>query len=211
MSAAKGAKKYIRDYLVQQNRPFNVVNLHLNLNMKGLTKNGLKLVLDSLVKENQVSEKAFGKTAIYWANQALFAEDAANLNQIDTEATAAVANVRALQQRAKSVTASHAKDKASLTDSAIAALLPKLEQDYVMRQRRLEQLGTLGTVDPNAKSKLEKKVKKYKTLRTKIRRAVMDFLGNLSEHQNKKLSKVISDIGIETDKEACPDVDFTKI
>ena len=179
--------------------------------MKGLTKNGLKLVLESLVKENQVSEKVFGKTSIFWANQALFAEDAANLNQIDMEATAAVANVRTLQQRAKSLTENHAKGKASLTDSAIVALLPKLEQDLKMRKSRLAQLGSAGTVDANAKSKLEKKVKQYKTLRTKIRRAVMEFVGNLSEHRNKKLSQVISDIGIETDKEACPDVDFTKI
>ena len=179
--------------------------------MKGLSKNGLKLVLESLVKENQVSEKVFGKTSIFWANQALFAEDAANLSQIDAEATSALADVRSLKERASSLAQTHRKDKSSLTDTEIATLLPKLEREFEMRQNRLAALAGAGTVDPNAKIKLEKTLKQYKKLRTKIRRAVMDFVDNLSEHRNKKPSQIMSDIGIETDKEACPDVDFSKI
>ena len=211
LSSAKGAKKFIRDYLIEQNRPFNAVNLHLNLNMKGLSRNGLKLVLESLVKENQISQKVFGKTYIFWANQALFAEDAANLTQIETQAVTAIADVRSLQQRSKCVTEDHRRGKTSLTDSEITTLLPKLQEDFKMRQSRLSELGVAGTVDANAKTKLEKKLKQYKKLRTKIRRSVMDFVDTLSENQNKKISKVMSDIGIETDKEACPDVDFSTI
>jgi 26S proteasome regulatory subunit, ATPase 3, interacting protein len=64
------AKDLVRDYMLEQNRPFNAVTIVANLHNQ-VGKADATRILDGLVSEGVLQSKDYKSLRYYWANQGL--------------------------------------------------------------------------------------------------------------------------------------------
>ncbi|XP_043240566.1 homologous-pairing protein 2 homolog [Amphibalanus amphitrite] len=190
-------------YLHDQNRPYSVTDIHMNLH-KEYGKTAVQKSLDALVEEKKVMEKVYGKQKVYVVNQELFpkAEEAeikgmdAKIAELTAQLTEEAVAARELEARLKATTN-------SLTSEQAKRELKQCEQDVASRTGKLAALKRLsGNVTADERRRVQERHRRLVTEWRKRKRIATDIVDAIMEGYPKKKKDLLEEIGLETDEEA---------
>ncbi|KAF7797963.1 hypothetical protein EIP86_009170 [Pleurotus ostreatoroseus] len=134
------AEDKVLEYLKMMNRPFGAVDVAANL--KGaVPKATTQKILVALAEKGEITQKTYGKTTFFVANQANLEDvPAEKLKQLEEEHKSIEESNKLLATDIKSASTDLAKLKATPTD---AELLTQLEDTAAMIQRAVAHLEPL--------------------------------------------------------------------
>jgi len=207
MSGAKGkdgsGEGAVLRYLSDQNRPYSVNDLLLNMK-KEVGKAGIQKALDKLVQEEKVREKVYGKQKIYFVNQKDLGESSpqelktmdSSIEQMEKASQEAehTIKVRAMQLRdilSKLVTAD-ASQKLELEESILLNLTAK----------QLNLASKVVWIDEKERQRVrEGRANALKKCRV-CKRFAKDMIDTILENWPKDKKTLLEDMKVETDEDA---------
>jgi len=207
MSGAKGkdgsGEGAVLRYLTEQNRPYSVNDLLLNMK-KEVGKAGIQKALDKLVEEEKVREKVYGKQKIYFVNQKDLGESSpeelkmmdSSIEQMEKAAQEAehTIKLRTLQLRdilSKLVTTA-ASEKLEIEQNVLLSLTAKqlnLAAKVVWIDEKERQRVREGRSNALQKCRVRKRFAK-------------DMIDTVLENWPKDKKSLLEDMKVETDEDA---------
>lgn len=203
MSKAKEevAVKAILQYLIDQNRPYSVIDIFNNLH-KEYGKTVVTRALDQLVSDQKVVEKIYGKQKVYFVNQGDFPvinDD--DLKSMDNEISELTGQLNEMQKESKARETLLGGLESSLTTEEAMRNLCQMKKEIPVLQSRLTHLESNKTlINPEEKKALQMKKEKYYKEWQKRKRITNDMMDSIMEGYPKNKKQLIEEIGIETDE-----------
>ncbi|ETW01363.1 hypothetical protein, variant 1 [Aphanomyces invadans] len=196
------ASEEVAKYMRQTNRPYSVLNVFENLHRR-IGKTMLQKILDVLVEKGEINVKTYGKSQIYYYNQAKLPRPSPEaLAHIEDQITAASDEVASLEKELKDHEAILHGLNSQLSDAELSVTLESLEAQNATLQAKLQEMDKRPSVvvDPGAKAALTKSFTKYRTEWVKRKRIVMDAIDQIADGMEKKRKDVLDLCGVETDE-----------
>lgn len=197
MSKLKNASKAVVDYLDKLTKPDSLQSISNNLVDFG--KSDVTKALNSLVENETVKEKTYGKSKIYYINQK-------NLNkgkQLDVaELDRLIMDKREILRTIEN----NIKEKETELKEFDGKLSKKqLDEEIGTYRTKIEEVEVKLKEITNAKKKNQVKADKYKNINyetvskecRKRKRIAKDIVDSLLEFQPKNKKRLLEDIGIE--------------
>jgi len=134
------AEDAVLDYLNKMNRPYGAVDVAANL--KGaVPKTAAQKILVSLAEQGKITQKLYGKTTFFVANQASLEDvPAEKLAALEAEHKEIEEANKTLQAEVRAATAELAKIKSTPTDAELSAQLEEAAATVKKTIARLEPL-----------------------------------------------------------------------
>eukprot|EP00038_Savillea_parva_P009282 m.182481 g.182481 ORF g.182481 m.182481 type:complete len:211 (-) comp15538_c0_seq1:48-680(-) len=199
--------KLVQDYLVSQNRPWNVTGLCLNLH-KAVGKTAAEQVLEKLSKDDNgpIVELTNGKQKIYYARQTGDVSES-DLAAIDQEIAKKKTTLAQLKKETSELAAREATLSSEPTDTDLSIEVEAVgKANHADRQRLAELKEKAGSMSPkklkNIKAEHAKRVAQWR----KRKRMCNDIIDQVLESGNKKQKDLIEEMGLETDADVGVDI-----
>jgi len=203
VNSLAAAIKLLSTYFRQQNRPYNAVQLFENFH-----KRIGKALIDQALEDRNLDKvgikvKVYGKAKIYYPDQSKLATHASahELQMLDQEIGTMDKAVIGVQQRERQTLAAISALRSEPSDEEIDDKLAALEASVAEKEARAAKISGV-VVDPQAMKKAVQEHNFYRKAWANRKRNVMDPLRDIASAMNKKVSVLISDVGMETDEEA---------
>ena len=206
ISTENAAKKLIKKYMLQQNRPYSVIQVVDNLH-KRMQKSTVERVLKMLVTEDVLRQKDYGKSSIFYPNQEFVA------NMLEEKCTPAALEKLNLQSRELTQEAQDLADReaalrnravqlaAEPTDVELDSALARARAEVTEKRARVAIVVGAGAVDPLAREKAVRVHNFYlKTWKT-LKRKVQELAADVGESAGKKTKAVLEMFGVELDED----------
>lgn len=196
------AEGRVKEYLLKQNRPYSITDVHMNL--RGVIgKTQIGKAFDGLEASNQIVVKLYGKQKVYLINQDNFPDlNEEEVKKAEEELQELEGELKT-QQNAKS-SEERALDalKRTLTTPDMIKKIEELKSTNEDKEKNLAMLSSGTTLfskeeKENALTKYTYAVKQWK----RRKRTANEMVDQLSEGMNEKPKKVCEIIGVETDEE----------
>eukprot|EP01086_Lenisia_limosa_P011346 TRINITY_DN37068_c0_g1_i1.p1 TRINITY_DN37068_c0_g1~~TRINITY_DN37068_c0_g1_i1.p1 ORF type:complete len:222 (+),score=61.52 TRINITY_DN37068_c0_g1_i1:46-711(+) len=197
----------VLDYLNTCNRPHSTQSLVDSMHGK-IKKTQMQKCLDSLVVDQKIILKEWGKSKIYACRQDQFPKVAPEqmasidetIKKVAEEASRIAKEVAVLKTEFQQLTAKPVLEN-------LKSLMEDLRKELDTKTESLKDLRENATVisdedQVNVKTKLKNNVAAWR----KRKRTVNDMVGAISEASGKRPRELHEDIGIETDEEAKVDL-----
>eukprot|EP00035_Acanthoeca_spectabilis_P017793 m.375453 g.375453 ORF g.375453 m.375453 type:complete len:210 (+) comp16698_c1_seq2:64-693(+) len=197
----------VEQYLVSQNRPWNVGSLVLNLH-KAVGKTAAETVLTKLSSgdDSSIVELVNGKQKVYYARQKgeVNAEELAELTaEIEKKKVA----VEELKREVSGLAARKTALAAEPTDADLVAAVEEMSKaTHADRQRLAELKKTAGSLSPKKLKQIKDGHTKMVGLWRKRKRMCNDIVDQVLENANKKPKELMEEMGIETDADVGVDI-----
>ncbi|KAL7641478.1 UNVERIFIED_CONTAM: hypothetical protein RMT77_007349 [Armadillidium vulgare] len=193
----------VLNYMKQQNRPYSVNDIFLNLH-KEIGKTAVQKALDSLVENGSLKEKVYGKQKVYVITQDNFPplEDG-KLKELDAKINELTEDLKIKTKEASDLESKKKNIGSSLTTEEAEANIKQIENEIALIKESLSKIQCNGdVVTQQEKERIEfdreKKLKEWK----RRKRLAMDILNAILESYPKSKKELFDQIGIETDEEA---------
>ncbi|KAJ8923950.1 hypothetical protein NQ315_006726 [Exocentrus adspersus] len=201
------AGKAVLNFLEEHNRPFTVNDIQQGV--KGdFGKTAIQKALDSLVGDEKVREKIYGKQKIYCVkqeNDASAIEVRESLLEVDRKINETSLQLKEVADKLKSNSAQMLEIKGKITLADALDQKAQLEKELGEVRVKLEKYSGVETVSPKVKSTLDKDYEKNTNEYKKRKRLCMEILNSILENYPKSKKHLFEEIGIETDE----DVNFS--
>jgi len=200
--ADKTAASAIFKYMFDQNRPYSVTDIHMNLH-KEYGKTAVQKALDMLTDDKKVVEKVYGKQKVYVISQELFpkVKDSelrgmdARMSQLASELAAELAAVREAEAKLKTLTA-------SLTSGQASQALAECDAEVAERTSRLARLKqTSGSVTADQRRRVHDRQRRLLGEWRKRKRITTDIVDAIMEGYPKRKKDLLEEVGVETDQD----------
>lgn len=193
----------VRRYMEQQNRPYSVNDVFMNLH-KEVGKTAVQKALDQLTAEGSVREKTYGKQKVYVFSQDQFPPlDKSQLQEMDRKTAELAAT---LKEKEKQLSESEAQLKQLMSTPTTQEALTRatqIEKEVSRLQQKLSDLTENRVLV--SKEERDKVVKENEAMTKqwrKRKRIAMDILDAILEGYPHPKAQLYEEIGIETDQEA---------
>ncbi|KAG8237066.1 hypothetical protein J437_LFUL005173 [Ladona fulva] len=197
------ANKAVLKYLKVQNRPYSANDICSNMH-KEYGKSAIQKALDSLVAEDHVIEKTYGKQKVYAYNQTRESAnfDANSSSDIDGDIERINSEVSKLEKEIKESEAKLSMVRASLTTADAERELSKITSEVERLRGELKDIkSNPETVSSAEREKIisthAKYVKEWRTRKNQCMQMVLTILENLPKN---KVS-FMQELGMETDED----------
>ncbi|XP_018564530.1 homologous-pairing protein 2 homolog [Anoplophora glabripennis] len=198
------AKQAVLNFLENHIRPFSVNEIQQGV--KGdFGKSAIQKALDSLVEQQKVKEKIYGKQKVYCLiqqNDATEAELREKLLEMDRDIKEKELQLKEISDELKKTVAqiTEVEGKISLGEALNKKFL--LEKELEEIKNELEKYSATETVCPNVKKAADQNYEKMLNQYKKRKRICLDVLNSILENYLKSKKILFEDIGIETDEDA---------
>eukprot|EP00658_Telonema_sp_P-2_P030533 TRINITY_DN23029_c0_g1_i2.p1 TRINITY_DN23029_c0_g1~~TRINITY_DN23029_c0_g1_i2.p1 ORF type:complete len:241 (+),score=38.00 TRINITY_DN23029_c0_g1_i2:301-1023(+) len=197
------AARYLLGYLETQNRPFNAQIIADNMRGK-IRKSLVETALLSLVQDNKITEKVFGKARVYWRRQDEL--EVATSEQLDSMRKQLEASKQQLAQdsaKVQKLSSDLKRAACELSDGELDAQLELLQEQVDWKNARLSELKASKVLITAAdRAACEKQYKHLRGCWKKRKRLVRDALDQITMNMDKFTPKTLGEeIGIETDED----------
>jgi len=146
------ARNLVRDYMLQQNRPFSLLQIHDNLHQR-VAKAQLQRALDELCTPGPkccLRVKDYGKSKIYFADQSLLpAPDSNTLRTLQETIVNLSETLREQQEKEAQLKAEFHQLNSEPSDSIIDSEISSLEAIVAEKRARLNRLLELSSSSKN--------------------------------------------------------------
>ncbi|KAK4299658.1 hypothetical protein Pmani_028080 [Petrolisthes manimaculis] len=192
----------IGKYLEQQNRPYSINDIFMNLH-KEIGKTALQKAMDLIVSEGSVREKVYGKQKVYVYNQEQFpALDQEELKKMDTQINDLTTSLHQAEKEALEMDSRLRALNSSLTTEEVNKKIAELEEEIPKLQKKLKNLEENQVlVSKEEREATTKQMKQMVVQWRKRRRCANDMLDGIMEGYPHSKKKLIKEIGLETDEE----------
>ncbi|XP_066987835.1 LOW QUALITY PROTEIN: homologous-pairing protein 2 homolog [Macrobrachium rosenbergii] len=197
------AMERVRSYMEQQNRPYSVNDIFMNLH-KDIGKTAVQKVLDQLVSSGKLREKSYGKQKVYVYDQSHFPSfDENKLKEMDNEIAELNESVKEKEKLTTEVEAKLRGLNSSLTTEEAMKKVAELEEEISTLQNKLSNLQstTQDLVSKEEKEKIEGESENMNKMWRKRKRMAMDILDAILEGYPKPKKVLLEEIGVETDED----------
>ncbi|XP_071512524.1 homologous-pairing protein 2 homolog [Panulirus ornatus] len=193
----------IKRYLEQQNRPYSVNDIFMNLH-KDVGKTAVQKCLDHLVADGEIKEKTYGKQKVYVFDQKHFpALDEEQLNKMDSQIVELNNSIRGKEKEFTEVEAKLQSLNSSLTTQEAEKRVTELEEEISKLQQKLTNLqGNQVLVSKEEKDQTDKECEQMNKQWRKRRRIALDITDAILEGYPHSKKQLFEEIGIETDEDA---------
>jgi len=197
------AREAIKRYLIKQNRPYSHTQVFENLH-RTIKKSQVPVLLQQLADRGVLTHQAFGKTKLYYANQAAFKDlDPNELAQMDAKIATMKNEAALLAKQIKEVGSGVQKLESSMTNDKLDQEIQSLKGKNHLNEERLKNAKCNQTVySKDTLTKMDSELKKYLKEWKKHKRAVTDMLGDILESCSMKQKKLEDKIGMERNEAA---------
>eukprot|EP00729_Bicosta_minor_P008937 gene8937-1859_t len=198
--------KTIKDYMTDQNRPYNSLSIFLNLR-QAISKPQIIKCLGRLVAEGVLEEKAYGKQKMYGPVQSeaeVKKEELAEIKiktaQLEREAEQSAQQTKTIANQVRALTSKPTTEDAT---KQVADL-------KVTNQAATEKVAALtaaaGNIKPEDKARIEKEYNANVGEWKKRKRLIKNITDTILENYPKSKKALYDDIGVETDEAAGIDI-----
>ncbi|XP_064104604.1 LOW QUALITY PROTEIN: homologous-pairing protein 2 homolog [Macrobrachium nipponense] len=197
------AMERIRSYMEQQNRPYSVNDIFMNLH-KDIGKTAVQKALDQLVSGGMLREKSYGKQKVYVYEQSHFPSfDENKLKELDNEIAKLNESVKEKEKLSTEAEAKLRGLNSSLTTEEAMKRIAELEEEISTLQNKLTNLNQQPRtlVSKEEKEKIEGESDNMNKMWRKRKRMAMDILDAILEGYPKPKKVLFEEIGVETDEE----------
>jgi len=203
MAAGKDPKEVVLKYLRDQNRPYSVNDILLNLH-KELGKTAIQKALDSLTQETKVIEKINGKQKAYAVSQQdLPTASEEELKTLDLEINKINEELKTSSEILRNKENLLKKFGSSLSTAQAKNKTEELKVEMKELQKKLDKFSDKGNlITKEEKLSIDRKhetgVKEWK----KRKRMCLDVTDAILENYPKSKKHLYEEIGFETDESA---------
>ncbi|KAG9291716.1 hypothetical protein G9A89_012001 [Geosiphon pyriformis] len=199
---AKGddAEQIILDYLRKQNRPYSANDISSNLH-NAVTKTAAQKTLTSLVGQDEVTCKTYGKQMVYVVKQDQFESPSSEeLAKMDEQIESFKKEISEYKEKNKQIQTQLNDLNASLTNDQIETQLKVLAEEIKKYEERLKLLKS-GTrqISPEEKNAIDAIYDRNRKLWRVRKRLSKDIISLISENMEKKPADFMEDLGLEND------------
>ncbi len=195
-------KEYVLNYMINQNRPYSLINIYDNLH-GNIKKGQLQKILDLLTEEKKLIMKEYN-TKIYLANQDNFPfVSDEELNKLDEEINLIKEENKKLKDDFN-IKANELKTISSTyTDEELDLKLKELKKEIIEKEKKVNliQSNSIEIVPIDKMNEAEKNYLNSKKNYKKIKKICTGIIEQISEGLEMKIPKLMEDIGIENDNE----------
>ncbi|XP_068208895.1 homologous-pairing protein 2 homolog [Palaemon carinicauda] len=197
------AMERVRLYMEQQNRPYSVNDIFMNLH-KDIGKTAVQKALDQLVSDGILREKSYGKQKVYVYDQSHFPSfDEGKLKEMDAEIAQLNESIKENDKLCSEVEAKLRGLNSSLTTEEAMKKIAELEKEISTLQDKLTSLQstTTGLISKEEKDKIASESENMNKVWRKRKRMAMDILDAILEGYPKPKKVLFEEIGVETDED----------
>ena len=194
-----GEEAIIFQYMLEQNRPYSFQNILDNLRGQVKKTSGQRAA-DKLAADGKIQSKDFGKSRIYFMNQAsLPIPDQSKLDQLDEEIKEKTVTLSELKTEVKALQQTLRDASAEMTDEELKTEVARLREEVATKRAQIEKIkaGEVPTVTEEERLQAEKLLQTRLAFESKRRRLAKDMLGALAESCDMKLSDLRTKIGLD--------------
>ncbi|CAG8644558.1 2912_t:CDS:10 [Ambispora leptoticha] len=199
-SGKDDTEQIVLDYLKKQNRPYSATDISSNLH-NAVTKTATQKILSSLVTQDEVTCKTYGKQTVYVIKQDQF-ESPSNdeLVQMDSQIEAIKNEINQYKEETKQLQSVLSGLNNSLTNEQIETELNSLNEENAKYEERLKELRS-GTrlISREEKENIDMMYERNRKLWKERKRMCMDILDPMCESMEKKPAEVMEELGLESD------------
>nr|XP_023024012.1 homologous-pairing protein 2 homolog isoform X1 [Leptinotarsa decemlineata] len=197
-------KDAVLKFLEDHNRPFSNNDIQGSV-PGGFCKSAVQKALDSLIDENKVKEKVYGKQKVYCilqnndssGNQ--LREDLLEMDRKINETTIELKEISD-QLKIKSQLVAQLKGKISLEDAIDQKI--RLDKELEDVKQQLSRFSEVELICPKKKLATENEYEKYLKVYKQRKRMCLDMVDSILENYPKTKKHLYEDIGLETDEDA---------
>ncbi|KAA1476266.1 TBPIP-domain-containing protein [Dentipellis sp. KUC8613] len=195
------AEDRVYAYIKRMNRPFGAVDVSANL--KGaVPKTATQKILLALAEKGQVTQKTYGKTTFFVANQSTVdTMPDGKISELEAEAKTLDEGNKALAAEIKAAAAELSKLKSTPTDAELAAQMDETSEKAEQLRKHLEPLRS-GTplVDAEALAALDQEWTKWRAEWVRRKKVFLTFWALVSDTLSPQdATELRDDLGIEYD------------
>nr|XP_045596094.1 homologous-pairing protein 2 homolog [Procambarus clarkii] len=196
------AMEKIKRYLEQQNRPYSVNDIFMNLH-KEVGKTAVQKCLDQLVGTGSIKEKTYGKQKVYVFDQEQFpALDEEKLKKMDKQVEELNQTIKETEKECAEVETKLRNLSSSLTTDEAKKKISQLEEEVSKLEHKLSSLKENQVlVSKEEKDKITKASEQMIKQWRKRRRMALDILDAIMEGYPHPKMQLFEEIGIETDED----------
>jgi hypothetical protein len=200
-------KKLIKNYMMQQNRPYSVIQVTDNLHQR-VQKSQVERIMGALVGERVLRVKEYGKSKIYFPNQDTVKQNLTiqgistspnDLSKLTKENDVLYTECERLAQEDARLASTLAMLEQEPTDDELSFLVNKIESEVEQKKAQMARLGGVS-VDPQVRLKAIQSHNFYLRVWKQRRRQAMEFAADVAESMDKKTKDVLAIFGCELDE-----------
>ena len=195
-------KEYVLNYMINQNRPYSLINIFDNLH-GNIKKGQLQKILDLLTEEKKLIMKEYN-TKIYLANQDNFPfVSDEELNKLDEEINLIKEENKKLKDDFNIKSNELKAISSTYTDEELDFKLKELKKEIIEKEKKVNliQSNSIEIIPIEKMNEAEKNYFNSKKNYKKIKKICTGIIEQISEGLEMKIPKLMEDIGIENDNE----------
>ncbi|KAF9373201.1 hypothetical protein CPB97_000723 [Podila verticillata] len=198
--ATKGDKneKLVLDYLIKQNRPYSITDIVSNLHNE-VSKTDCQKVVNSLVENDLVTSKLYGKQSIYVVRQdTIDTASPEQLAAVDREIAELQNKIGDRKTHNKQLSSELNLLSSAMTTEQITEKLNTLAAKNEKASRNLELLRSGSKlVTPEAKQKVVKEMEYHRKLWRDRRRVFKEMFQQVTDNMPGKPKDLLEELDIE--------------
>lgn len=205
----KEAEDRVINYLKEMNRPFGAVDISANI--KGVvSKTATQKILVAAAERGEITQKTYGKTVFFVANQATLEEvPSEKIQELTSEVSTLTENNKELSTRSKALQQELAKIKATPSDADLVTSITDIRQQVHQNLQLLLPLRHgAPTVTTEELENMEKDWKKYRAEWIYRKKIFRELWTSFTEAMvPSEVDELTEALGIEFDSEEHVDLE----
>eukprot|EP01095_Lingulamoeba_sp_RSL-Kostka_P004439 TRINITY_DN1565_c0_g1_i5.p2 TRINITY_DN1565_c0_g1~~TRINITY_DN1565_c0_g1_i5.p2 ORF type:complete len:300 (+),score=108.61 TRINITY_DN1565_c0_g1_i5:95-994(+) len=206
------AVEKIRDYIIPRNRPYSVPLLLVSLHGE-VGKAQMLRALDTLVKSNELTEQAFGRTKLYYRSQDGLEEiDSEQLKALDNEMKEQKDRITELSTKNSKLKSTIKSYKSALTNEEIENRIKELtEQNETLEEKISICKEKSKDINTDQIVKLEKEFESTRKEWRKRKRTFKEIIGKVTESGEITYKSLKEELGFEEDEDYEADINESRV
>ena len=202
MSKKQNAEAAIKNYLEKQNRPYSAIDIFNNLH-KEFGKTAVVKALETLVEQEQIIEKIYGKQKVYAPLQDQYGEfDENEIKSLDVKIAEMNESLGILQQQSKQQESQINSFGKEMTTATLVQTVQNLKKENFDLNKQIDKLKSETTLmTKEERQKLYERKTKMETHWKKRKRIANDIMNCILEGYPKPKKQLIEETGVETDED----------
>lgn len=195
-------EKKVLKYMLQQNRPYSVINLFDNLR-GSIKKKLLESTLNSLVEKEYIIGKQYN-SMVYLVNQKLFPPiNEVEVKKLNDKISSLEKSITDAQEKSNKLTNELKHVKTQYTDKELDELIASLKEKIKTKKERINKFKSNATEKIPEEKMLELKKKYDENVKNfkKIRKTVFDIADTFSEGFEISRKEFMENYGLDDDKD----------
>ncbi|KXN70301.1 TBPIP-domain-containing protein [Conidiobolus coronatus NRRL 28638] len=201
-SMEDSTEEVILEYMKKMNRPYSLTDLCTNLHSQ-IKKTGAQRALESLVSQDLIKSKAYGKQVVYCYNQSLWEEvDSDKLKELDDKIEEIEENMKRDKNKLNQLESIYRGLTSSLTDAQLDEKLEQLEKKIEEDSQKYTYLSeNTKLVTDEEKVIIDKNYSDYRKHWKTYKNKFKDIFDIISENLTVSNKDFMEEQGIETDED----------